>query len=74
VVPAPLTSVVGDGGVTYTFPASHVPASVDLALEPSGPGMYEFTVGVVGAPRTSMPRSLWSPEEPEAPDVRLRKE
>jgi hypothetical protein len=49
VVPAPLTSVVGDGGVTYTFPASHVPASVDLALEPSGPGMYEFTVGVVGA-------------------------
>jgi hypothetical protein len=49
VVPAPLTSVLGDGGLTYTFPASKLPASVDLALEPSGPGLYDFTVGVAGA-------------------------
>jgi hypothetical protein len=49
VVPAPLETRIGNGGLTYTFPASTVPASVDLALEPSGPGVYDFTIGVVGA-------------------------
>jgi hypothetical protein len=49
VVPSPIESAVGNGGLTYTFPASRVPASVDLALEPSGPGLYDFTIGVVGA-------------------------
>ena len=49
VIPAPESTVVGDAGLTYTFPASKIPASVDLALEPAGPGAYEFTVGVVGA-------------------------
>jgi hypothetical protein len=49
VVPAPLESLVGNGGLTYTFPASRLPASVDLALEPSGPGLYAFTIGVTGA-------------------------
>jgi hypothetical protein len=49
VVPAPLETRVGDGGLTYTFPASRLPASVDLALEPSGPGLYDFTIGVTGA-------------------------
>jgi hypothetical protein len=49
IIPAPLASEVGKGGLTYTFLASQPPASVDLALEPSGPGLYEFTIGVVGA-------------------------
>jgi hypothetical protein len=49
VIPAPLASEVGKGGLTYTFLASKPPASVDLALQPSSPGMYEFTVGVAGA-------------------------
>jgi hypothetical protein len=49
VVPAPLETLVGNGGLTYTFPASGLPASVDLALEPSGPGLYGFTIGVAGA-------------------------
>jgi hypothetical protein len=49
VVPAPLETMIGDGGLTYTFSASKPPASVDLALEPSGPGIYHFTVGVVNA-------------------------
>jgi hypothetical protein len=48
VIPAPQTSVIGDRGLTYTFPASRAPASVDLALQPAGPGIYDFTVGVVG--------------------------
>jgi hypothetical protein len=49
IIPAPSTSEVGKSGLTYTFLASKPPASVDLALQPSGPGMYEFTIGVVGA-------------------------
>jgi hypothetical protein len=49
IIPAPGETQVGDGGLTYTFPASKVPAAVDLALEPSAPGLYHFTIGVVGA-------------------------
>jgi hypothetical protein len=49
VVPAPLETRIGNGGLTYSFPASRLPATVDLALEPSGPGVYDFTIGVVGA-------------------------
>ncbi len=48
IIPAPLATEVGNGGLTYTFLASKVPASVDLALEPSGPGLYAFTIGVAG--------------------------
>ncbi len=48
VIPAPRDTVVGEGGLTYTFPASRTPASVDLALQPAGPGIFDFTVGVVG--------------------------
>ena len=47
VVPAPLETMIGDGGLTYTFSASKPPATVDLALQPSGPGIYHFTIGVV---------------------------
>jgi hypothetical protein len=49
VVPAPAETMIGNGGLTYTFPASRIPAAVDLALEPAGPGVYDFTLGVVGA-------------------------
>lgn len=49
VVPAPLSTEVGRGGLTYTFPASKAPASVALALEPAAPGAYNFSLGVVGA-------------------------
>ncbi len=49
VIPAPRDTVIGDGGLTYTFPATKPPATVDLALQPSGPGIYDFTVNVVGA-------------------------
>jgi hypothetical protein len=48
VIPAPQDTVIGDGGLTYAFPASRAPASIDLALQPAGPGIYDFTIGVVG--------------------------
>ena len=49
VIPSPLESVVGDGGVTYTFLATKPPAFADLALQPAGPGLFEFTIAVEGA-------------------------
>jgi hypothetical protein len=49
VVPAPTETTIGDGGLTYTFPASKPPATVDLALQPSGPGIYHFTIAVANA-------------------------
>ncbi len=49
VIPAPQETTVGGGGLTYSFPASKPPATVELAMEPAGPGVYDFTVGVAGA-------------------------
>ncbi len=49
VIPAPQETIIGDGGLTYTFPVSKPPASVDLELQPAEPGVFDFTVGVVGA-------------------------
>jgi hypothetical protein len=49
VIPAPQDTIIGDDGLTYTFTASRPPASVDLALQPAEPGVFDFTVGAVGA-------------------------
>ena len=48
VVPQPEKSVIGNDGVTYTFPVSKPPATVDLALEPSFPGLHHFSIQVPG--------------------------
>jgi hypothetical protein len=50
VIPEPAETTIGDAGLTYTFLASKTPAAVALALQPSGPGIYDFKVGVAGAP------------------------
>jgi hypothetical protein len=49
VIPEPASSIVGDGGVTYVFPATILPATVEIELSPSFPGIRSFTTGVVGA-------------------------
>jgi hypothetical protein len=48
VVPAPQSTTIGDGGLTYVFPASKTPASVEFALEPTGPGLRHFVLQVPG--------------------------
>ncbi len=48
VIPAPLTTDVGNGGLTYTFPASQLPAAVEFALQPSAPGYFHFDLQVPG--------------------------
>jgi|SRR3954468_12394371 len=40
--PQPQTSTLGNGGITYTFPADGHPASVVISLQPSGPGSFAF--------------------------------
>ncbi len=49
VVPQPAASVVGAGGILYTFPATTIPASVDFELEPTAPGIYDLPLRVPGS-------------------------
>jgi hypothetical protein len=49
VVPQPLSSVIGDDGVLYTFDASIMPASVQFALQPSAPGIFRLELHVPGS-------------------------
>ena len=49
VVPSPLESAVGSGGITYTFFAERAPGSIEFALQPPKPGIYYFTIQVVGS-------------------------
>ena len=46
--PQPASSVLGGGGVTYTFPVTQTPATVELALQPSFPGVQHFWIQVPG--------------------------
>jgi hypothetical protein len=48
VVPEPDHSIIGDGGITYIFPAQSGRTEVQLALEPSFPGIHRFTLQVPG--------------------------
>lgn len=50
IIPEPEHSVVGHGGVTYTFAASGGAATVQIELKPSFIGSHTFHVGVVGHP------------------------
>ncbi len=49
VVPQPEASVIGQGGILYTFPAKTVPAEVAFGLEPTAPGIYELRMRVPGS-------------------------
>lgn len=50
IAPQPAMSNVGDGGITYVFPASKGPSMVQIQLEPSFPGPHPFTVRIDGEP------------------------
>lgn len=49
VIPQPLSSVIGEGGITYTFAASVLPMTLQFALEPSFPGVHTFLMRVPGS-------------------------
>ncbi len=50
IIPSPASSTLGGGGVTYVFPATTLPMTVQFALQPSFVGAHEFQVGLVGGP------------------------
>ena len=52
VIPQPERSVVGNGGITYTFPASGLPAEIQLEMQPSFPGVHSFGLQVPGMQST----------------------
>jgi hypothetical protein len=47
--PEPAQSILGDGGVIYTFPVNGHPAGVVISMQPSGPGSFPFRVGLPDA-------------------------
>ena len=47
--PQPANSIIGNGGITYVFPASEGEASAQIQLEPSFPGWHKFRVQVQGS-------------------------
>ena len=49
VTPQPESSVIGDDGILYTFPATDNTTSVEFALEPVEPGIFPLEVRVPGS-------------------------
>lgn len=48
VIPSPESTVIGNGGLSYTFPATPGKATAQFALQPAKPGSSDFTVEVPG--------------------------
>lgn len=48
VVPQPISSVIGQGGILYTFPATSTPVTVQFALEPASLGRSEIVLQAPG--------------------------
>ena len=55
IAPQPLISAVGNGGNTYTFSATEAPATVQIELQPSFPGMHTFQVQLLSSTSASAP-------------------
>ena len=49
IVPQPVSSVIGNGGILYTFASTPLPDSIDFALQPANPGMYHLKMRIPGA-------------------------
>jgi hypothetical protein len=49
IIPQPANSILENGGILYTFPASTIPATVEFALEPAAPGIYDLTFKLPGS-------------------------
>jgi hypothetical protein len=48
VIPAPETTTVGNGGLTYRFPSGTLPADVRFEFQPVGAGVYHVALGTPG--------------------------
>ncbi len=54
VVPQPAESVVGGGGILYTFPATATPANLQFAFQPASVGLADLTMRVPGKDEMKM--------------------
>jgi hypothetical protein len=48
VSPQPAISALGNDGINYTFDATQLPATAEIQLEPSFPGIHHFQIQVAG--------------------------
>ena len=48
VAPQPAVSAIGNGGITYLFPAVGGASTIQFGLQPAAPGLHEITVGIPG--------------------------
>jgi hypothetical protein len=49
IVPEPVSSVIGNGGILYTFASTPLPDSIAFALQPANPGIWHFELRMPGA-------------------------
>jgi hypothetical protein len=47
--PQPQVSIIGNGGITYVFPATTQPLDAEIQLSPQYPGTHKFRIQVVDA-------------------------
>ncbi len=55
IVPQPLTSTIGNGGILYTFLSTPLPDSISFALQPANPGISHFQLRIPGARLAGQP-------------------
>ena len=49
IIPQPIASEIGPGGITYTFSAARAPAIASIAMQPSFPGIHHLELRVLGS-------------------------
>jgi hypothetical protein len=49
IIPQPIASEIGPGGITYTFSAAGSPAIASMAMQPSFPGIHHLELRVLGS-------------------------
>ena len=48
IAPQPAVSAIGNGGITYLFPALGGSSTIQFGLQPAAPGLHKITVGIPG--------------------------
>jgi hypothetical protein len=49
IIPEPVNSAIGDGGILYSFAATNNPAAVEFAMEPASAGVFHLILRVPGS-------------------------
>ncbi len=48
IIPQPTSSIIGNGGILYSFQSTPLPNSVAFALQPEKPGMFQLKLRIPG--------------------------